>query len=123
MSRKRTSGEFEEAWRRGRAFEVEERAGWDHVPEEHIQFEAATTWESKRGRIDIKIDDGKDIAVVEIKATDWDRLKPGSIRSTALRHARQIWRYIDVTSRHEEDPSIPESCTSTNRKTRGFGWR
>lgn len=109
MPRKRTSTDCKDAWRRGRAFEAEERAGWDHVPREHIQFEVSTRWQSKRGRIDIRIDDGKDIAVVEIKATDWDRLKPGTIRSTALRHARQIWRYIDdhvETQGRSVDPGI-----------------
>jgi hypothetical protein len=64
-----------------------------------IQFEAATAWGSRHGRIDIRIDDGTDIAVVEIKATNWDRLKRGTIRRMALRHARQIWRYIDDPSR------------------------
>ncbi len=95
MRKEQRSREFQEYCRRGRAFEAEERAGWGHIPREHIQFEAATAWGSRRGRIDIRIDDGTDIAVVEIKATNWDRLKRGTIRRTALRHARQIWRYID----------------------------
>ena len=84
---------FEENIRRGRRFETEEKAGWSHIPRDQIQCEATTTWESKRGRIDIKIDerDGS-VAIVEIKATNWDALMPKSIRPTAHRHARQVWR-------------------------------
>ena len=87
---------FQENVRRGRRFEAEERAGWSHLPKQHIQWEASTTWASKRGRIDIKIDqrDGS-AAIVEIKATDWDGLPPKRIRPTAQRHARQVWRYIN----------------------------
>ncbi len=81
---------------RGRRFEAEERAGWAHIPEEQIQFEANTQWKSKRGRIDIQIDDADGfVTIVEIKATDWDSLKPHRIRPTVLRHARQVWRYVN----------------------------
>ena len=32
---------------------------------------------------------------MEIKATNWDKIKKERVRSTAMRHARQIWRYIE----------------------------
>jgi hypothetical protein len=52
----------------------------------------------RRGRVDIFVDDDSDknhVAVVEIKASDWDRMKPKSLRRNALRQVRQIWSYID----------------------------
>ncbi|MBN1273446.1 MAG: hypothetical protein JXB26_14355 [Candidatus Aminicenantes bacterium] len=36
------------------------------------------------------------VAVVEIKASDWDRMKPAAVRRNAMRQARQIWSYIDA---------------------------
>lgn len=81
---------------RGRRFEAEERAGWGHVAKQHIRLEAPTTWASKHGRIDIKIDeDDGSVAIVEIKATDWNALPSTRIRATAQRHARQVWRYVN----------------------------
>ncbi len=80
----------------GREFEASEKARWSHISEDHIHFEAPTVLRARRGRVDIKIDEGLDyIAVIEIKATNWDRLAPARLRPTALRHARQIWRYVE----------------------------
>lgn len=53
----------------------------------------------RRGRIDIFVDDDsneKHVAVIEIKASDWDRMKPKAVRRNALRQVRQIWSYIDA---------------------------
>ena len=52
----------------------------------------------RRGRVDIFVDDDSDenhVAVIEIKASDWNRMKPKSVRRNALRQVRQIWSYID----------------------------
>ncbi len=52
----------------------------------------------RRGRIDIFVDDDSDenhVAIVEIKASDWDQMKPKAVRRNALRQVRQIWSYID----------------------------
>jgi hypothetical protein len=51
----------------------------------------------KRGRVDVRVDetDGS-VSTVELKATDWDGMKPDRIRPNALRHARQVWRYIST---------------------------
>ena len=95
MAKTRKS-KFLENVRRGRKFEAEERAGWNHIAREHIKFESPTAWSSKRGRVDIKVDEGESyIAIVEIKGTDWDNLKLQRIRPTAQRHARQVLRYAD----------------------------
>ena len=96
MVAKTPKSKFLENVRRGREFESEERAGWSHIAREHIKFESPTTWASRRGRVDIKVDEGESyIAIIEVKATLWDNLKPQSIRPTAQRHVRQIWRYAD----------------------------
>lgn len=93
---KTAKSKFLENVRRGRKFEAEERAGWNHIEKEHVKFEAPTSCGSKRGRVDIKIDEGETyIAIIEIKGTDWAHLKPQRVRFTAQRHARQIWRYVD----------------------------
>ena len=35
------------------------------------------------------------IMIMEIKATDWDRIKPNNIRRNLWSHGRQLHRYID----------------------------
>lgn len=49
------------------------------------------------GRMDIIIDDSdKDyVMIMEIKATDWDRIKPKNIMRNLYRHGRQLHKYID----------------------------
>ena len=63
-----------------------------------VEFEAATAWKGRRGRIDLRLVDEEDghSVVVETKATDWDRMASHRVRPNALRHARQLWRYIDA---------------------------
>jgi hypothetical protein len=35
------------------------------------------------------------VVVLEPKATDWDRLAMARIRPNVLRHARQVWTYLE----------------------------
>lgn len=88
-------GVFDTNTRRDRRFEKIERAGWEHERSK-LKTEAPTAWGTKRGRIDIRIneDDGS-VSIIELKATNWDHIKPSRIRVTALRHACQVWRYIN----------------------------
>ena len=80
---------------RGRRFEVAERASWAHEGGK-LGFEAPSDWKGKAGRIDIQIDESDgSISIIELKATDWDLIKRYRIRATALRHARQVWRYVN----------------------------
>ena len=39
---------------------------------------------------------GDDVAVVEIKASDWDRMTPCAVRRNARRQIRQIWSYVEA---------------------------
>jgi len=52
-------------------------------------------WQKRRVDIWLILEEGGEIVIVEIKATVWDKIKADRVRSTALRHARQIWRYIE----------------------------
>jgi hypothetical protein len=66
--------------------------------EEYISFEKLPTVKQKYGRIDILIDYKKEddyIMIMEIKATDWDLIKPKNIRKNLSRHSCQLYRYID----------------------------
>ena len=50
------------------------------------------------GRIDIFVNDSDpngSVAVVEIKASDWDRMTEKAVRRNAKRQIRQIWSYIE----------------------------
>ncbi len=97
MKKDKKSRQFFKNVSRGRKFEEWERSHWNSGVNTAAEFEASTLWEGKRGRVDIRLkleEDGQTV-LVEIKATNWDRLKEHRVRPTALRHARQIWRYIE----------------------------
>jgi hypothetical protein len=100
-----SNNEGESSWqqfldhiRRGRKFENWERGQWIGDLNERAVFEAGTVLKGKRGRIDIKLFDEEEghTIIAEIKATDWDRMGPHRVRPNVLRHARQIWRYIEA---------------------------
>lgn len=98
MSKDKVFQQFLQRVQRGRKFEEWERSQWHSKLNSAAEFEAPTSWKGKRGRVDIKLkleEDGN-IVIVEIKGTDWDAIKEERVKSTALRHARQIWRYIDA---------------------------
>lgn len=106
---------------RGRRFEKWERSQWNDELNSAAMFEAPTEWKGKRGRVDIRLnltDDGQ-IVIVELKATDWDKIKESRVRANALRHANQIWRYIDAhLSPADVIPAVvyPAPPKSTKRK-------
>ncbi len=93
QSQRRT---FQDDITRGREFERRVKADWKNLKDGVARFEAPTKYKGKKGRIDILIEElGDYVSIVEVKATDWDRVAPHRVRPNALRHARQIWRYID----------------------------
>jgi hypothetical protein len=90
---------FRKRVKRGRGFETWERSKWTRPGHEGIEAEAKTVWKGKRGRIDLRlvVDEGEGHSiVVEMKASDWDKMAPHRVRPNALRHARQLWRYINA---------------------------
>jgi hypothetical protein len=117
---------FFERMHRGRKFEEWERSYWTGDGNEDIGFETPTRWKGKRGRIDIRLADAKEgrIVVVELKASDWDKMSPHRVRSNALRHARQIWRYIEAELLQGQENTgsqgiLPAIVYSTEPKTPG----
>jgi hypothetical protein len=111
---------FSENVQRGRRFEREKRAQWGHIPGQRVHIEARTEWKGKRGRIDIRIDeDDGSVSIIELKATDWDSVKPHRLRATAHRHARQVWRYINdhFASATDVNPGIVYAQQPKHRQT------
>jgi hypothetical protein len=50
----------------------------------------------RQGRLDIFVDElGSFVTVVEIKGTDWDRVKASNRRRLVAKHRRQVWRYME----------------------------
>jgi hypothetical protein len=101
------SSKFRRNIKQGRRFEHWERMQWEGGVNELAQFEAPTRLKGKRGRIDIRLrdDDENQTVVVEIKSTNWDVMKSYRIRPNVLRHARQLWRYIEAEMAYR--PVIP----------------
>lgn len=88
---------FQKAVCRGRRFERRERHGWVGCESGTPEFETPTKFQSRRGRIDIRINETSEyVSIVELKATNWNRISAYAVRSTALRHARQVWRYASA---------------------------
>ncbi len=46
------------------------------------------------------------IMIMEIKATDWDKIKPQNIRKNLWRHGRQLHKYIDEYMKSDQLESI-----------------
>jgi hypothetical protein len=117
MTKNRNWENFLQRIRRGREFEKNERSHWRPRGDEELSFEAPSHHKGKRGRIDIRLFDLEEgfTVVVELKATDWDRMAPHRVRPNALRHTRQIWRYIEAELENADVlpalvyPAVPET--------------
>ena len=52
----------------------------------------------RKGRVDVFVDDEDRngvVAIVEAKATDWDKMSDAAVRRNIRRQIRQVWRYIE----------------------------
>lgn len=89
---------FANTVKRGRAFQQWERSSWRAGDHAAVEYEARTQWKGKRGRVDLRLTDPEEghTVVVQIKATDWDAMAPHRVGPNALRHCRQLWRYIEA---------------------------
>lgn len=66
------------------------------LPEAHVSFEAMESVRKKSGRMDILITElGDFVTILEIKATDWDKIKPANVRRNLWRHQKQLLTYVD----------------------------
>jgi len=62
---------------------------------------------NRKGRLDVLVTDlGDYVAVYEIKATDWDRIKPKNIKKNAWKHQRQLIKYVDSYVEEDVDVSL-----------------
>ena len=63
-----------------------------------IDLSMLSYFPQKRGRPDILITENVDtsfVTIIEIKATNWDRIKPKNIKRNLWSHQHQIFKYID----------------------------
>lgn len=91
--------------RRGKRFHRRVQTDWSGTVEnatvrpEHgvrLQFLPRKARRIRRGRIDVFIDQIDDfVTVVEIKSTDWDRIKPQNRQRLLGSHLRQVLKYVD----------------------------
>lgn len=107
---------------RGKAFHRQIQEEWLEtaqgiiLPEKTVQ-----RLKGRKGRIDIFVDDDdpdeKHVAIVEIKASDWDRMKSINVRRNALRHSNQIWSYIDTQLDDLEGKTVSPGIIYQKRPT------
>jgi hypothetical protein len=91
--------------KRGKLFHRKIQTSWlRSIIDGHPAIEHSITLHSsashpkhiKRGRLDIFIDElGSFVSIVEIKSTNWDRIKKSNISRLLSSHRRQLWKYID----------------------------
>jgi len=85
-----------EPLRRGKAFHKKVQADWHAGAEGDVESERHVVKPSgRRGRIDVFADGGETKGLVEIKATDWDRMTDRAVRRNVRRQIRQVWSYIE----------------------------
>lgn len=82
--------------RRGKAFHKRIQSDWEQNAEGAVASEKTIQKPSGRaGRIDVIVEAGEDlVAVIEIKASDWDRMTVAALRRNVQRQVRQVWDYI-----------------------------
>lgn len=88
-----------EPLRRGKAFHRMIQEEWARKADGDVQSERTVLKPSgRRGRVDIFVDDDDPdgcIAIVEIKASDWDRMTDQAVKRNIRRQIRQVWGYIE----------------------------
>jgi len=93
-----------ECLRRGKEFHKKVQSDWDmNIKDGNLNIEHTINLLSypsrakhiKSGRLDMFVDElGEFVSVIEIKSTDWDKIKPRNIHKLLASHRRQIWTYI-----------------------------
>lgn len=110
--------------RNGKAFHIEIQEDWDQTAQGKVSPEEPITKPSgRKGRIDIHVETIVEnlVAVVEIKASDWNAMKDNAaVRRNVNRQARQIWDYIESQLAEGLDVSpgviFPERPRDAERK-------
>ena len=84
--------------RAGKDFHRQVQADWRATAQGDVKIEKTTKKPGgKAGRMDVFVsEEGSEVrAIVEIKHSDWDKMKPDAVRRNVKRQARQVWRYIE----------------------------
>lgn len=64
--------------------------------DQRVSFEALSKIRQKSGRMDILVTElGDFVTILEIKATDWDRIKPKNVAKNLYCHQKQLFNYVD----------------------------
>ena len=85
--------------RRGKAFHKLIQQEWEREAEGEVKSERHICKPNgRKGRVDVFVNDDNpesSIAIVEVKATDWDKIKKKNLCRNVRRQIRQIWSYIE----------------------------
>lgn len=88
-----------EQLKRGKAFHKRIQAEWEAGAEGDVFPERSVIKKTgRKGRVDIFVNDGDPdgcVAIVEMKASDWDRMTEQAVNRNIRRQIRQIWGYIE----------------------------
>jgi len=92
---------------RGKKFHRKLQDDWHKTAQGEVKHEEGIVKPSgRKGRIDIFVDaDDNEVAVVEIKASDWDSMTLKALRRNVTRQASQIWDYIESQLEKGKDVS------------------
>ena len=106
--------------RKGKKFHREIQDEWMVTAEGEICPEHNIIKPNKRrGRVDILVDpDESMVAVVEIKASDWDKMTESNVTRNVKKQIRQVWSYIESQLEDGKDVS-PGIIFSERPKTPG----
>jgi len=92
---------------RGKEFHKKLQDDWLKTAQGEVKHEEGIIKPSgRKGRIDIFANaDDNEVAVVEIKASDWDSMTLKALRRNVSRQAGQIWDYIEYQLEQSKDVS------------------
>jgi len=105
----------------GKKFHGKLQNDWHKTANGEVKHEQSIVKPSgRKGRIDIFVDaDENLVAVVEIKASDWDSMTLTALRKNVRRYASQIWDYIESQLEQGKDVSpgiiFPKRPKNTER--------
>lgn len=89
-----------EQFKRGKTFHKKIQKNWIDTAQGRVRPERSVLKKGKRkGRVDVFIEDDDSegiIAIVEIKASDWDKMNDRAVRRNVRRQIKQIWDYIET---------------------------
>jgi hypothetical protein len=84
---------------RGNKFHEKIQENWKKTAEGKVKPERTIFKQSgRKGRVDIFVDDEDPegvIAIVEIKASNWDKMTATAVRRNVHRQIKQVWDYIE----------------------------